>query len=384
MLKILHLASFTGNIGDNASNIGFGNILSRCLSDGYKITPIELRKFYTNYTLPDKHFFDRAFVDLANAQDLVVMGGGGILSFDIEGSATGTTLDIGENIWKEITAPVLITSVGIIANAIVPAGNEEKFKSFVRLLLGRKKTVLALRNDGSHKALVRMFDKAELEAIPQVLDSGFFYAPSGRVYDALPSKYIAINITREQIQKGGGVIVIDEDVYYGEMRNVLRHILDATDMHIVFVPHIHGDLAAIVRVLDGLTDFTVRSRIQVAPHVQGDRGADLLFSIYKGSGLTLGTRFHANVCSLAMGVPCIGLVAQPRVRAMYASLGLSHECVNLEGAFSSELIAAVDRMCLGKDAGDGTARRTMIDQERERTVNLYRQFFETLGLSARL
>ena len=380
MKRVLHIASFTGNIGDNASNVGFRKILFHFFPDGCEFTSLELRKFYTNYTRPDKRFFDKEFADLANQHDLVVFGGGGILSFDVEHSVTGTTIDIGENVWGQIRTPVLITSVGVIASDNIPAGNQEKFQKFIQFLLTRERTMLAFRNDGSRALIEHWVDKERPQAIPEILDSGFFYDASGKTYDALPQRYIAINLSSEQIHRGGGEILIDEDTYYNEIRKVLQHILDITDLTIVFVPHIHGDLSATIKALQGLLDYSIRERVQVAPHVQSDKGADLLFSIYKNSTLTLGTRFHSNVCSLAMGVPTVGLIAQPRVRAMYESLGLHDSYVLLDGEFGDGLIEKIGRILGGKELVTLATRDSVIEAERQKTVNQYKDFFSSLGL----
>lgn len=58
-MNILHIASFSGNIGDNISHIGFENILSQ-LHINLDITRLEIRKFYNNYNLGDKRFFDQS------------------------------------------------------------------------------------------------------------------------------------------------------------------------------------------------------------------------------------------------------------------------------------------------------------------------------------
>ena len=52
-MKILHIASFRGNIGDNASHLGFYSILDQVIKN-YSVERIEMRKFYKNYNGDDK------------------------------------------------------------------------------------------------------------------------------------------------------------------------------------------------------------------------------------------------------------------------------------------------------------------------------------------
>ena len=77
-MKILHVASFKGNIGDNASHMGFYKILKLHLID-FKVKKIEIRKFYKNYKKSDALSFDDKFVESINNYDLCIIGGGGFL-----------------------------------------------------------------------------------------------------------------------------------------------------------------------------------------------------------------------------------------------------------------------------------------------------------------
>ena len=92
-MKILHLASFSGNIGDNASHMGLRKILSELL-DFNQINNIEIRDFYKSTSEKYKKYFDETFVDLCNNYDLVIWGGGGYLDYWVPDSKTGSTFDI--------------------------------------------------------------------------------------------------------------------------------------------------------------------------------------------------------------------------------------------------------------------------------------------------
>ena len=77
--KILHVASFIGNIGDNASHCGFYSILHSVMGGNASIEQQEIRKFYKNYHDADKLSFDLDFVDYANRFGLLIIGGVGFL-----------------------------------------------------------------------------------------------------------------------------------------------------------------------------------------------------------------------------------------------------------------------------------------------------------------
>ena len=54
-LRILHVASFSGNIGDNASHMGLRKVLS-ILIDNPEITELEIRDYYCNAPLRNKKY----------------------------------------------------------------------------------------------------------------------------------------------------------------------------------------------------------------------------------------------------------------------------------------------------------------------------------------
>ncbi|WP_301009429.1 hypothetical protein [Helicobacter sp. UBA3407] len=76
-IRILHLASFSGNIGDNISHIGFKNLLNQLHLD-LDITRLEIRKFYNNYNLSDKRFFNQELISEINSYDGCIIGGRGL------------------------------------------------------------------------------------------------------------------------------------------------------------------------------------------------------------------------------------------------------------------------------------------------------------------
>lgn len=73
-MRILHLASFSGNIGDNVSYMGFHNLL-KTLDLSPQITQLEMRKFYDNYKESDKRYFNQDLIDEINSYDLCICGG---------------------------------------------------------------------------------------------------------------------------------------------------------------------------------------------------------------------------------------------------------------------------------------------------------------------
>jgi polysaccharide pyruvyl transferase WcaK-like protein len=377
-MKILHLASHMGNIGDNASHIGFRKILSSITQEPIYIDQLEIRRFYNSYSLPDKLSFDKEFASLANSYDLLVMGGGGFLDFWVEGSVTGTTLNIPETILDQITTPIFIVSMGCIPHKQIPEGNTEKFRKFLDALLNKKNTLVAVRNDGSSQVLKDIIGKKYFDQIPEVLDHGFFYENNGALYMPCEAPYVLINTTADQVKMlNRRTGTVDEEMFTDEMKNVIHHIIHRTDLSIVFAPHIYADYKAIDLLVNHIDNFQLRSRVIVTPHVQGDFGCNQIFSAYKNSTFTIGMRFHANVCSLAMEVPVFGIAALDRVSSVYESVNLPELALPVDENFSTRAIQLIDSASCGKLP---TINPELLKGKRSNTINLYSTSLRNFGL----
>lgn len=377
-MKILHVASFIGNIGDNASHAGLTAIL-KIIFNEYEIEQLEIRKFYKNYQLDDARVFDEEFIEYANSFDLLIIGGGGFLDYWVEGSATGTTIDLDPELVPCITVPTLMMSVGCVPHRKIPEGNIDKFIRFIQAVNKNPNIRIAVRNDGSIETLKNILSPDEMKCIPEIMDNGFFYK-SEEGPSFIDGDYIAINITLDQIGMNSSLRgAIDLKAYQEEIVKVVNHIAVDLDKHVVFVPHIFSDIKAICDVLKNIEDFVVRSKVSIAPYVQGDAGSSYLFNVYKNSLLVLATRFHANVCPMSMGVPVIGLVALDRVKYIYDAFESSDGYVVLDGCFSSELNNKIDE-CI-KNPAIFLGYKDSMDFKKVNGLDVLKAVFSELGLS---
>lgn len=241
-MRILHIAAFEGNIGDNASHLGFYNILGKILGK-YDVEQLEIRKAYKNYNSDDKLIFDSNFANLANTYDLLVFGGGGFLDYWVKDSINGTTIDIDFDILEQIKTKVLITSVGCNPHKEVPQENYAKFEAFLNYVKKSKNIQIALRNDGSVDSIIKDFGKEYLEGVVEILDHGYFYEPSSTNTLPIEGDYVALNITDDQLTMKGG-IDYNRDWYYQELESLIQSLANA-GFKVVLVPHIHQDIEAI-------------------------------------------------------------------------------------------------------------------------------------------
>lgn len=372
-MKILHIASFLGNIGDNASHFGLINILERFFqNDLLEISRLEIRRFYKNYSLSDRLLFDNALVNKINEFDLTIIGGGGFLDYWVPDSKTGTTIDIDPKLLQAIKKPLLFSSVGALPHKPVPEGNLEKFRFFLDCAFQNDNIQFALRNDGSIDNLKSVLGDSYSNMLHLVCDNAFFYEEPKFEFGLDNAPFIIINTTADQpLMRNNLIGKIDSTLYILSLQKTVKHLIENTEYSIVFMPHIYNDINAIRMVVDGINDYHVRSRISIAPYLSGDNGSHKLFSLYKRSILNVGMRFHANICSLGLGSLSIGLAALDRVIHMYKSIGLSNESfVLVDQEFSHELIKKIDHMLLNKESVL-KLRKNLVDEIRDRSLQQY-------------
>lgn len=379
-IKILHLASFIGNIGDNASHFGLRNILNTIFDKPPKIDRLEIRRFYKNYKLNDKLYFDENFVKLTCNYDLVFIGGGGFLDFWIENSKTGTTLDISENIFQKIKTPIFISSVGSHPHKDIPEGNIGKFENFLNLILNKNNAKVALRNDGSKTVINNLFGNKYNKLIPEILDNAFFYKPEKQKFLISKKKYILLNIAKDQVQMKNMVVgSVNYKFYLSELLKFIKKVIKETDLDILFAPHIFSDYIAIQELLSGLNEFYIRKRIIVSPYVQGDFGCNLIFNLYQKAEFIIGMRFHANVCSMSMEKKSVGLAALDRVDYLYKNMGIKDSLIYLNEPFSEilfdELRSHIESPIYK------TEHSTILKKKKEFSLNTYKSIFKTLNLN---
>ena len=340
-LKVLQLASYSGNIGDNANHAGMRMLLERNLNTRIKYTDLEIRMFYWK-----EAFFDDAFIDLVNEHDLFIVGGGNYFEMWVPSSSTGTSINISIDKLKRIKSPIMFYSLGCDAGQGAPKSNQNKFRSYLDHLLASDKYLVSVRNDGSLGTINEYFGKRYSNMIEKVPDGGFFIEPNKYTHPELSRNRtnIAVNLAGDMLDIRYKMSrEIKERITYVQFADIFgkyldRLLLDDQSLHVVFVPHIFRDLVAINDVIVNMCDKHRRTRVSVSPYLNGPDGADYIFDMYRRCDLVLGMRFHANVCPIGMGVPTIGLVNYPQVEKVYEELGICGRTVNVKERGYEEVI----------------------------------------------
>lgn len=317
-IAVLHIASFTGNIGDSANHSGFNNLRNKYLNLEFIVTELEIREmFWGNWS-----FNSEEFVLKANQHDLVVIGGGNFFELWVEKSSTGTTIDLSIETLSRILKPILFYSLGVDVGQGVPKVCKDRFEVFLDYLFtDTNKYFISIRNDGALFNIETLYSNKYEGKIVVIPDGGFFSElPDIKVYEIDESKKnIIINIAGDMLDKRFNQSYrLDE--FYVEFANLLTKIVDKYEANIVFIPHIFKDYITIQGIVSELPDRIRRKDIKVSAYLLGAVGHDYIFNIYKRADLVLANRFHSNVCALAMGLNCIGLVNYIQIENLYKEI----------------------------------------------------------------
>lgn len=329
-MRILHVASFSGNIGDEANHLGFRNNFNKYIDKKAIFEEVEIRKFYKSW---NELKFDDSFVEKANEYDLVVFGGGNFFELCWDYSSTGTTIDLSKEILDKLQTKVLFNGIGVDDGKGVNPENINKFKAFLDYVLNDDKFLFSVRNDGSLMIMNRYFKECNLNKVIKIPDGAFsLVLDDKRKYNEIDSDKIniGINIAGDMLKTR----FKDKNIYekfiseFSEMINTI--LKEKEEINIVFLPHMYADLNIISQIIDRLDDKFRRFRICVAPLLNGQlNGGEYIFGLYKQCDLILGMRFHSNVCAIAQNIPSIGIVTYHKHKYLFDEINLPDRYVEV-------------------------------------------------------
>lgn len=323
-VKVLHLASFTGNIGDVANHEAFYVHLTELLNRELEIDKLEMRLFYRN---TQQMKFDNNFADLVNSYDLLIIGGGNFFELCWDYSHTGTTFDISGEVLKSIKTPILINGIGIDIDKGYSKNNLEKFKSFLEILFSSNKVFFTVRNDGSKDVINRFFSEYS-DNIYEIPDHGFFLAEVPMISEYKGDelrKYIGINVAIDM--KEIRYSQIEYETFIKRLAEVINNLLSKYDFNIYLFPHIQSDYFAITELMKHINHYFLRTRISVTSLQVGNELET--FKHYKECQLVIGMRNHSTICAIGLGVPSFGMTSYPKPEYIYNELGLKGRYLNI-------------------------------------------------------
>lgn len=325
-LRVLHLASFAGNLGDLANHAGSRLMFARYLDFDLSYTELEIREFYWR-----QRAFDDAFVRYANSFDLLLIGGGNYFELWVQNSATGTSIDIAPDKFAMLTVPTAFYALGVDTGQGYTDQTASRFRAFITSIMSRKTMFVCVRNDGSSFALHEVLGQEMARQIPVMPDGGFFASSqsTGTDADITHARRIGVNIAGDMLDHRFNVAGSHHGFLVG-LAKTFSVLMDThEDLDIELAPHIWRDVVLISELLPLIQDHYLRRRISIAPLTPVNSGLNDFLQRYARYDLVLGMRFHANVCPIGMGVPTIGLLNYPQVALLYKELGMEDRLLDV-------------------------------------------------------
>lgn len=349
MLRVLHIGSHFGNIGDNASHSVVQDAISRRVSAQFE--NLEIRRFYRN---AGELRFDDDFVRHANTFDMVLFGGGNYLEVAHAYSASATTFDISPETLAGVRTPFVLNAV-----AFDPAKSDdeqlfERFRTWAGAVAEHPMVKVNLRDDGSLDDFQRFVGPLSEFGFGLVQDPGLFYQPP-QDFPFTNRNYVAVNLAGDledvRYPRPG-----ERDALFAALRFVIGGLPD--DMAFVLVPHVALDVTILGEFLGDCTDFAARKRILVAPLLQGYDDFWKTWAIYRDASGIIANRYHSLVCNLQYDIPMAVLANYPKISKTLERMGL--EELTYTGVGKSDLL---DRLVRGGD-DSGQRRAAFVAAQR--------------------
>ncbi len=375
-LSVLHLASFVGNLGDNAMHDGEYRTRAEDLPWALDHRPCEVRDFIHWR----RRAFDETFVAEANEADLVVVGGFSLFQLWRENTSSGTYLEAGPELFAAIRRPVLFHGLGVDATRGVSPVAVARTRAFLDEVLGFEHCRFSLRNDGSADFIRDHLGPAYADAMQVVPDGGLFAEPEPWPYAGLPegSRFIAVNLAGDMPDKRYAS-PDGEDLterFAAAIASGIEDLLAADEtLTCVFVPHIYSDFGPIGSVLEALDDRLRRERVIVAGLAQGEGGWSASFDLYRRASAVIAMRYHAGLASIGFGAPVFGISTHHKIAGQFAAMGLADRCHAFDG--QSDLTALFQ--AVAQDLAQPTASIARLAAAKSREREILKQYHGDLA-----
>ena len=346
-MRILHLASFNGNIGDIANHQGFYNLWKKFISEKVEFVPLEIREFYKSWNVRQ---YDEELIEYINSFDLFVMGGGTFFDVKWEYSVTGTTINLSKQQLDQITCPIIINGMGVeISEKNSSQECIEKFKEFFEYILNNDNIIVSVRNDASKKMIEKYLGEKYMKKVYVIPDTGFFTDAKSYFHPEIKdgNVSVAINVAKDREDERWPDSQFDYVAYCKEMAAFINKMLvNRNDIRFVFVPHIPSDLEASYDVIKYLDDRHVRTRVTVAPYLNGgNTPGDYVVDLYRKCDLTIGMRYHSNICSIAVHTPTLAIFTFQKHVELYENIDLHNRIITVNKThFLDEIYSKVNNL----------------------------------------
>lgn len=320
-MRILHLASFNGNIGDNLNHSGLYRSIEKEFGvKNFSVHEEEIREYFWK-----KKQFDKGIIKKFNLFDLIIIGGGNFFELWVENSRTGTSIDIPIEYLNKIKTPIAFFSLGVDIHQGYTKKTKENFFKFLKYISTKPNYFVSIRNDGALKNLNELYGDYFDRKVLVIPDSGIKIKEIELNSVKSKSKLIGINLAGDMIDRRFENL----NNFIKSFVNFIKFIVYIENKNILFLPHIIKDYEIIFMILNKLPEDIKRKNILIGPYENGYSGMKNIFGLYKNCEIILANRFHSNLASIGLGKRTIGLFNYPQIKNLYKELCLDNYLIDL-------------------------------------------------------
>ena len=355
-MRILHIASFNGNVGDNANHNGLRSKLKDVFHGNICYEELEIRKAYKNYYGKDKLKFDDQFADKVNSYDLAIIGGGNFFEIWIEDSSTGCTIDIPIDILKKIKTKIIFFGLGFDTYKGFSENAINKFYNFFNYILSTDQYLVSVRNDGSINQITNIYGRSLADKVIEVPDGGFFTQLDKDEFKNLPAKEsfnIILSIAEDMLDLR--LPKMDETralnlLVHSYVNFIIEQHEKNKNICFYLMPHIYTDIHIIYEIIKNLPTTISRNVVNVGPYLIGQGAEKEVFSYYLRASCVISMRFHGNVVPIGFNIPTIGISTYKKIFDLYEELDLTDRVITVENKFfNDDMNDKLDYMIRKKD-----------------------------------
>ncbi len=299
MKKIIHLAPFNRNIGDNALNLAIEEMLGT-------------RMKFERMELVGNPFDRKVYERLADSDGVIFGGGGVIHSCSGDNSRknrtkSGTMWNMNQTLIRSIAEKTCLYSVGFNRFEGEPPPLDAMATFFGTLLSAG--SLISMRNDGSAKRLSTYFPEFK-GLIPTIPDPGLLYRGKAGFRQG---NYVIVQIATDRLNfryPDGLDSFID----------LLNRILASIPYRKILLPHTNAD-EAVYRELGPRLAID-----EVIPLNLSIKKTPEMIGLYAGAKFSISTRGHSQLCSIGNQCPTFAISTHSKVKGFFDTIGMSRYC----------------------------------------------------------
>lgn len=322
--RLLHL------VNAHSTNIGNGALiegLERVVSEDAREPIAWRREAWDDYTFELKAF-DRAFVDLVNGHDALIVNGAVAINGRAYLRHAGMRFDLPAQLWDEIKRPIVFYGLSYRHWRGQPFHHLDKFKEAVARISASPRMILGVRNDGT-RAWLRDTMGIDVSRIVEVPDTAVFvpFDPSARASELEPQRVnVIVALNDEDSPQRYAEPGSRERVLRG-VAGTLSRLLSRHDMNIVLAPHYFDDHRMIADLIEMCPPRLAHQRM-ISSGLARVANTREFYGRYARADLVIAMRVHSMSPAIGLGVPMVPLVTQDRMVDFLADVGLADLAVD--------------------------------------------------------